>query len=844
MFCLLNVLPTECFAHRGCAEYAAARAYDKALLTQRPPAELQNTLNFPVQDYTADTHQVVKKAAASAAKELRRLYAIKRRRQQSDTPHAYSQPAAGRQHRSADHGHGAHLVHDACLPQSGKAGLEPAAKRRKREQPVPDAQHSRPGSASQAQRLSSDADSLSGRPSAQDTDIPNSRHQNLNGQLGGDSAEAGPSNHISHVNADSSGAGQNAQQGLVGAQSHSGQAKRGGLVGKLKGARHEMARARYSIHENGRNIPVRQQGAPHSADMATPFSSFQKPQQEVDCLSQASVPPAEAHVRDHGAQKADPGVEWADLGAERADLAAERADPGAERADPGAEWADHKTERAEPGAERADHRPENALSSTVPKSAEETASGRMPDEMPSPTPEGKAASVEASIAQTDASEQQPEQPHTLSTSHQSDTQHSPHDDSQPGTHQSAAQQRQHAKAVSNHQTKASDAPKAAVGAVDSDAISAGAAAVAEHNRGSKWNSVQSAEDTDAHTAQADGSPSPMQASPEVVETVRAGDSDDDVEIMDCSPVRGCSKTLLPSSSDSLQGLPQHSSQQPEQHMSPQPQQQPEPQPQQQWEQQHQSPPQHHQQQQQQQLLEKLQQQPPWQHQQSGARPAGQPVDLPALSDLASLLLATHRLPQHAPAANAHVKQEARSWQSHDSAHVPDLHTATAVAGSTSSHPVELSGSDEEGSDGEGDSTSSSVDPSQRVPAPWSQADTAASGQTRPDHMPQRDRAAAASGHAGPERKLQRDYIVAQGLTARASFRQQLQGYTPSNGQLRTKRYNCRMATLPCHHCIALLLMHVKMGVISLMHLSGGLCRMYTCICQYSTMLQHEILQCY
>ena len=173
-----------------------------------------------------------------------------------------------------------------------------------------------------------------------------------------------------------------------------------------------------------------------------------------------------------------------------------------------------------------------------------------------------------------------------------------------------------------------------------------------------------------------------------------------------------------------------------------------------------------------------QQQPSWQPQphkqpsEAGLDSAGLSsihANLSKLSDFVDIVLTAAG---HPPAAAAHtageaVKQEAVQSAARDSTPMPhsDVKACSAVAGSTPTHPVELSESDGGESDGDS-STSSSVDPSQRVPAPWLHADTAASRQQ------------------GASPGLSR---VTARLAGHALHRQASEGSTLSNGHLRTKR---------------------------------------------------------
>lgn len=313
------------------------------------------------------------------------------------------------------------------------------------------------------------------------------------------------------------------------------------------------------------------------------------------------------------------------------------------------------------------------------------------------------------------------------------------------------------------------------------------------------------------------------------ETVRAGDSDDDVEIMDDSPVHkqvslaSLSMRGLPFNTDDCTeqqasdraphwGLPEGSlppwyqkqqlpeqlshqqlqgkqqdlptwqqqqhgaSYQGHQHQQQQPQpgrtsQEPQQQPPQQ--QQHRFQQFLRQQQEHLSLQHKPQQQP--QQQQHGQ--AGQsklPAELSGLSHLGQQAVTAAGgewpLPPTA-AADTAVKQELAASQSHDSAHMPggDCQHGQTMAGSSLTHPLELSESDADSS------ASSSVDPSQRVPAPWLHADTAASRQPE------------ARGYASVQCSVVPATSVNAQAAAHALLRQASQGSTLTNGHLRTKR---------------------------------------------------------
>lgn len=641
------------------AEFAAARAYDRALLSHRPPSELHiNHLNFPVQDYTAATDPHICKVAATLVGELYRTHAVKRCRQWSDIA-ASAQASLLPHHRSADHAHEGQGVPDLSH-QSSRDGYAPPVKRSRREEPVSNIHHPSSGTATTDQRIHAEADPNRARPQSglqsQECAVPpNSRH------YGG------------HVDAESSVAGHATSNSPTGAGLHGGRAKLGGLAKKLKGARAEQARARYSIQVHGQSIPARQQGIPvrqqgiaAQARAAMPFSNSLKAQQLLDSLRNPTVPAAEAGVGDQDADKTPSAVQGsAMLGSVVPDSAM----------------------------------PHSAVPhSAVPASVRQTAAAQ--DDAPSTAPPEN--SNQASMAYQDGILQKDDQLHKPPSLNALHLHHAQQPVSQDANHHSVGHPAGHAKA------------------------------------------------TGGHEADDNATPSPVHGSPS-----SHGESDDDVEIMDCSPVRQSTRTLFPSSPSSFQDSPLRSETLPQHRM---PEQQPQAQPHQ--AEQHQSEQNHAEQREpeQQQPYQAVQQQLPeqaqkpfWQQQQHAQQheqllphqyqaqllqqqqqAVGQPAwpapKLCMLSQLASQMLVDER--QSQPARHTAVKQEARSSMSHDSARMARSdQTPAAVAGSSSSHPVELSGSDA-GSDGGGFSTaSSSVDPSQRVPAPWLQADTAASGTT-------------------------------------------------------------------------------------------------------------------
>ena len=331
--------------------------------------------------------------------------------------------------------------------------------------------------------------------------------------------------------------------------------------------------------------------------------------------------------------------------------------------------------------------------------------------------------------------------------------------------------------------------------------------------------------------QAAAKPSSSMLSPEP-ETVRAGDSDDDVEIMDDSPVHKTVSSASLSRQDKLPKTDDCTQQQARENLAhwesaegdlppwKQEQQLPEQLPGQhftqqqdlrtrqqqqgtqhqgfQQQQQQQQPgegpqePQQQQQQPQQQCFQRFlqqqffqqEEQPSQQHkgQQQPHQEGGQaglsstPLDLSGLPSLGQqdfTIAGDEWLPPSAAAAGTAVKQEPAASQSHDSAHMPSGgHPGQeAVAGSSLTHPLELSESDADSS------ASSSVDPSQRVPAPWLHADTAASRQQEASGRracASAQGALAAGSASGPAVK-------------RVLLRQASQGSTLTNGHLRTKR---------------------------------------------------------
>ena len=309
----------------------------------------------------------------------------------------------------------------------------------------------------------------------------------------------------------------------------------------------------------------------------------------------------------------------------------------------------------------------------------------------------------------------------------------------------------------------------------------------------------------SNAGQAAAKPSSSVLSPEP-ETVRAGDSDDDVEIMDDSPVHkpissdtlrqgtppnkdGCSQQQAREKAlhwESVEGdlPPWHQEQQlPDQQLPGQQdlptwqqQQQPGKRPQEQQQQQQcfQNCMQQHffQQEAQSSWQQKEQQQP--QHAQAGQ--SFNPPDLSGMSHLAQQVFTSaggQSLPPSLAAAGTAVKQEPAASRSCDNAHIPHSghQSQEVLAGSSLSHPLELSESDADSS------ASSSVDPTQLVPPPWLRADTAAS------------RRQQAPGHgdcANAQVAVPAGTASAQAAN-RALLGQASQGSTLTNGHLRTKR---------------------------------------------------------
>lgn len=488
----------------------------------------------------------------------------------------------------------------------------------------------------------------------------------------------------------------------------------------------ELAKPQDPVIEQEGSIAVKQQGS-HSAGQGPDPPSHSAPAQHAtDSLGEQPSPTA-----------AGPATTQQSLPPTAADLCAGKAREEAQKAVCEAQKAAHTAEEGQAAsAEEADQQATLAAHA----SEEQTAAARQFDDLPSTAPpEGQTASADPHTHQ----QHPPQQPPPPASSHHSGALHAQRHTSQNSRHPSSqALQPLHVPPCSQTAPSA-----AAVEAVTADTV------------GSRDLASEPA-DTDRAATE---SQAPRQDSPEVVETVHADDSDNDVEIMDWSPVRPQANPYSPSSPPSQQGLPDEPHAQ-----APQPQ-RPE-----QEQSQHAEQRQHCTQ----------QADPAQQHQQQfGPQPAQQRADLSMLSDLASLLLANHRQPQHMPQATTAVKQEARSSQSHNSAHMPDRQTPTAMAGSTTDQAIELSESEAEGSDGvTGSSTSSSVDPSQRVPAPWMYADTAASRQSMREQQPLDASAAAANGHMS-----QNGWSSGHVLPARALLGHQSQGAAHSTGQLRTKR---------------------------------------------------------
>ncbi|KAL0039585.1 hypothetical protein WJX77_002700 [Trebouxia sp. C0004] len=745
-------------------EYAAARAYDSALLIHRPAFEVQNNLNFPVSDYAAASDPYVSRAATAAVSQLQRIHANKRRRQ---WPESHSSPLSSA--RQSQHRWSEHIP--AAQPFS-RAHLQPPAKKPKHDQPMSDADHSSSAKAAAGLGADADADSFSASYSTLQsqarTDSLNSRRKNLDGRKGVNSSQARQHPHRVPVGADSSepvcrGQGDVASQGA-------------GL----------RAQNLPTETEPGRD---QDQGAVHTVKQRTPapFAPFSSSEQAQHIPTRLSKQPSTASA---GLAAADPSqpVGMADMAAERADSEAHQADHTDEPAHDQAERAQHAVSRATPtgsGPDEQTAREHDDQPSTAP-----------PDEPALSTQMGPAPAGLHALNQHPEL-QQAEPSHLPHTSHQSSSAHPPlkpqtlphglssqpqqqpqppGQSTQAASLHAAVQQHQHAPLASSkavkppiHLNTVTTDPAGRTGIASKAAYAVGPVTADPMCRGF---APQPAEPADGQEAEAIGGQSPEQGSPEVVETVRAGDSDDDVEIMDDSPVRPSADMLFPCSPDALAGL------------SPQPEQ---------------PVPQHryfdHQQQQRQPAEQRQQQTQQQQQQESCGQPPWEKADLSMLSNLASKLVAQHRQVQHPNDAITGVKLEARSQQSHDSAHMPGCQNASAVAGSTSDHPVELSESDggsKLGSD-TSSNASSSVDPSQRVPAPWMHADTAASGQSRHQQMPESGYTHAhgqtpqsglsdAHGHMP-----QSGDSTAYGLPARVLLRQQSQNSSPTNGQLRTKR---------------------------------------------------------
>ena len=665
-----------------------------------------------------------------------------------------------------------------------------------------DADHSSSAKAAAGLGADADADSFSASYSTLQsparTNSPNSWHKNPNGHVGVNLSQAGQHPHRGPGGTDSSepvcrgkgdvasqGAGLHAQNLPTKTEPSRDEVQPGSLLRRLKAAHRAMARPRELVQDQGAVHPVKQL---RTAAPCTPFSSSEQAQHIPVCQQ--------------------PGTTSAGLAAADRSWPVGAADMAAERADPEAHQAGHIAELAHVQAERAQHAVSKATP-TGPRCNEHTArehddqpSTAPPDQPPlstqmGPAPDGLHALTHHpnpqqakpfhhphTSCQSSSTHPAPD-PQTLPTGLSSQPRQQSHapapaPSTQPANLHAAVRRHQHAPAYS-HTVK----PPIPLDSVITNPAGrtgvAGKAAyavdpVTADPTCSTAFAPQPAQAADGQEAEAPGGQSPKQESPEVVETVHAGDSDDDVEIMDDSPVRPSAHMLFSPSPDPLAGL----SSQPEQPV-----------------------PQHHyfdhsQQQQQ------RQQQQQHEEEETNIQPPWQKVDLSTLSNLASMLLAQHRQVQHPNAATTGVKQEARSSQSHDSARLPGGQAASAVAGSTSDHPVELSESDGGSKSGSDTSSnaSSSVDPSQRVPAPWMHADTAASGQSRHHHMPQSgySHAHGQSGYTHAHGQMpqsgfsdahgqmpkSRDSSV-YGLPAKVLLRQQSQTSSPTNGQLRTKR---------------------------------------------------------
>ncbi|KAA6419442.1 MAG: hypothetical protein FRX49_10540 [Trebouxia sp. A1-2] len=547
-------------------EYAAARAYDRALLIHRPTFEVQNNLNFPVSDYAADSDPYVSRAATAAVSQLQRTHASKRRRQWPESHSSPLKSVCQSQHRWSEHVPAAQPFRGAQLP--------PAAKKTKHDQPMSDANHSSSAMAAAGVGPDADADSFSASYSTLQSparaDSPSSWHKNLNGHVGANSSQAGQQPGQGDVA--SQGAGLKAQNLPTETEPTRDLARPGSLLRRLKAAHRAMARPRELVQDQGAVHPVQQQ---RPAAPFVPCSSSGQAQHIPACLSkQPSTTSAGLAAADHSRP----------VGA---------ADTAAERADPEAHQAGHIADLAHEQAKRAQHAVSKATP-TGPGSNEHTA--REHDDQPSTAPPDEPAlSTQMGPAPAGLqalhhhpNPQQARPDHHLHTCHQSSsTRPAPNPQTQPTGLSSQPQQQAHAPAPST-------------------------------------------QPANLHATVQQPQHAPLASSQAVKSTIHLNTVTTDPADRTGIATKAA-YAVSPVAADPI-------------------------------------------------LSRAFAHQP--------AEPAdGQEAEASVGQS------AKQESPEHPNDATTDVKQEARSSQSHDSARMPGRHTASAVAGSTSDHPVELSESD-------------------------------------------------------------------------------------------------------------------------------------------------------
>ena len=755
----------------GVAAYAAARAYDRALVTKRHPSELSHSLNFPVQDYTAAESSSVSTAAAAAVKELHKLHAKPSGKKlggsPNQPPHLY--PSSSR-HRSAASGR-ADPRHHAGLAFGDRKDMQPPAKRSRSGQTA--AEHSpqqRPISAGPVSKADADQINQHHKPSKPHTP----KHAAV------DAPKAQPDGNVAMHGVDW------AQDPELEPGQHGG--------AQVPDSKPHSSRAQPS---NGRKLP--------EATIAIDA-------QHMDASLQQQAEPASDGVAPGTAVKA----------AASAPRSAGTVD-NAERQDMHLAGTATRPDQSEPRLDSVIcHAPKN------PKQSEPQT-----DSIPSVPPHAQPTDLQSMTQHDTASEQHQAEPGPRGKVNRgadptflSPTQ--PPADSPP----TAAQADSHRAGATPIAGPLPSTTPETVRAGDSDDD----VEIMDDSpvRRSEPLSPASSSLQAMHTGTAD--PIQQQPGPEADESV--------------PPWEQAEESLPPWAQTQEQHMPQQrlpkqlpeqqlpEQQIPEQHLPEQqfpeqqlpeqrvPEQQlpeqdllPEKQQQSRSVQQHkqhgQSLGQQHGQSQWQaqkqhpveQQQSSWQPQPHQQHNEIGLDSAGLSAvhaNLSKLSDFVDIVLTAAGRPPGAAHGSKTVKQEPAPSPSpaRDPTPMPynGVKAHEAVAGSSSTHPVELSESDG-GKESDGDSsTSSSVDPSQLVPAPWLHADTAASKQ-QGGALPGLSRVTAArQGRTSPA--LGR---VTARLAGRVLHRQPSQGSTLSNGHLRTKRCAastvCCMRLLSCAACI-------------------------------------------